>query len=181
LETRLICKFPQSYVGWLVHTFECSCDLFAGWPDAFVKKIGPKILSTSVIYQKIVKSKQSPNRRKFVQSGHPACLLDAESGWPDWANSRPIGRLFTLVSFLKNPILRSPIFWATFSHGLSCVLISTKKCWTTFWATFSQAQQVTLAETNIFFELYCSASQLFCSLRWNHRMSMETSISPESD
>jgi EamA domain-containing membrane protein RarD len=37
-------------------------------------------------------------------------------------------------------------FWATFSHGLSYVLILTKFAWVKFWDIFSQMHLVTLVQ-----------------------------------
>jgi hypothetical protein len=38
-----------------------------------VKKCSQKIWATSIIFRITAKSKQSPNRQKFAQSGHPGC------------------------------------------------------------------------------------------------------------
>jgi hypothetical protein len=54
----------------------------------------------------------------------PAPLLWT-SGWPDWANFRPNGRLFTLGG-------RAMVWSSYFFHGASYVLILTKNGWATF-------------------------------------------------
>jgi hypothetical protein len=37
-----------------------------------VEKVNKKTVASGVMYKKIADSKQSPNRRKIAQSGHPA-------------------------------------------------------------------------------------------------------------
>jgi hypothetical protein len=57
------------------------------------------------------------------------------TGWPDWANIRPLGDCWLCVVLWKSQYFRSTLF-----HGKSYVIISTKKGWATIWPFFSRTR-----------------------------------------
>jgi hypothetical protein len=51
------------------------------------KKISPIICAISVILTKTIQTKQSPNRQKFAQSGHPGYETAYSSVMPTWVEN----------------------------------------------------------------------------------------------
>jgi hypothetical protein len=66
-----------------------------------VEKISPIIFATSVNFTKTTQSKQTPNRRKFAQSGHPGANPIIES-----FNSR-IAKIYNIVGNFEEKMFSS--------------------------------------------------------------------------
>jgi hypothetical protein len=70
--------------------------------------------------------------------------LEFRSGWPNWANFRMFGRLFSLGCFFEHYIQNEPKLLGCLFHGKSYALILTKMFF------FPQAPLVTLVQVMSF-------------------------------